>query len=184
MKLQQLNSNQSLLNSTIIDVTLHVNDNSQFANLLNNTSNKIYNSSVNSTQVRSQYHGYQCKIVWYRSGVKRMTKWMSYWVIPALRQAQVTSWGTNLNSYYQRLRIYWMLLRSTKIHWTVSYYSDKQLAILLFTGLQEQYRNQAIRYQMIEDDVRSVRITLEALIRDISKITTANSDCINPLSGG
>ena len=56
--------------------------------------------------------------------------------------------------------------------------------VLLFTGLQEQYRNQTIRYQLIEDDVRSVRITLEALIRDISKITTANTNCINPLSTG
>ena len=56
--------------------------------------------------------------------------------------------------------------------------------VLLFIGLQEQYRHQTIRYQMIQDDVRSVRITIEALIRDISKITTANTNCINPLTTG
>ena len=44
--------------------------------------------------------------------------------------------------------------------------------MLLFVGLQEQYRNYLLTYQIIEDDVKSVRITLEALFRDISRITT------------
>ena len=55
---------------------------------------------------------------------------------------------------------------------------------MLLIDLQKQYRDHYLRYQKIEDDVKSVRISLEALTRDISKITTANTDCINPLSGG
>ena len=58
MLLEQLNSTQSILDRNISDVREHVNNNSQFATSLSNSSIVVYNLTVNCSEVSSEYHGY------------------------------------------------------------------------------------------------------------------------------
>ena len=51
MLLDELNSTQSLLLRSISDVEEHVNNNSQIATSLSNSSTVVYNLTVNSSEV-------------------------------------------------------------------------------------------------------------------------------------
>ena len=51
MLLDELNSTQSLLHRGINDVKEHVNNNSQIATSLSNSSTVVYNLTVNSSEV-------------------------------------------------------------------------------------------------------------------------------------